>query len=100
MNAGGRPDKSAALAGASVAGSVAWSVMSTPGMYHCMKASMTSRSKIGASALSVNDGRVRSAVVDGYHSNWKTSGGPALSQASWAITAEMLAPAESPATAI
>ena len=36
----------------------------------------------------------------GYHSSWKTSGGPPWSRAICAITAEMLPPAESPATAI
>ena len=61
---------------------------------------MTSRSRIGASAFSMNDGSDRSAVIDGYHSNWKRSAGPPLSRASCAITAARLPPAESPATAI
>ena len=64
---------------------------------------MTSRSRIGAVAFSVNDGSDRSAVTTGYHSNWKRRSGPplsALSRARCAITAARLPPAESPATAI
>ena len=37
---------------------------------------MTSRSRIGASAFSVNDGSDRSAVTVGYHSSWNASLGP------------------------
>ena len=39
---------------------------------------MTSRSRIGASAFSVNDGSDRSAVIVGYHSSWKRERGPAV----------------------
>ena len=89
------------LAGAKVGGSLAGSLMSiSGGRYHCMNAATTSLSRIGPSAFSIIDGRVVSPVVDGYQSSWKTSGGPPLSRASCVITAEMLPPAESPATAI
>ncbi|COY53342.1 Uncharacterised protein [Mycobacterium tuberculosis] len=74
--------------------------MSSPGTYQARNASMTSRSRIGASAFSVKDGSDRSAMVVGYHSSWNTSGGPPTSRANCAMTAEMLPPAESPATAI
>ena len=37
---------------------------------------MTSRSRIGASAFSVNDGSDRSAVMLGYQSSWNASPGP------------------------
>src|ERR1700677_1771117 len=100
---GGRPDRSAALAGARVAGSAVGSLMSRPGAYHTRNASMTSRSRTGASAFSAKDGSDRSPVTDGYHNSWNTSAGPpssALSRARCAITAAMLPPAESPATAI
>src|SRR6202020_171170 len=103
MKAGGRSDSAAALDGVSVAASVAPSLRSRLGTYHVRNVSMALRSSRGASAFSVKEGSDRSVVIHGYHSNWKTSGGSALSElsrASCAITAEMLPPAESPATAI
>ena len=69
MKAGGNPEKSLALDGAMNVGRAFASVMSMPGMYQCRKASMTSPSRIGASAFSVNDGNDRSAVMVGYQSS-------------------------------
>ena len=58
-------------------------------------------SRIGAAAFSVNDGSDVSHSVEGYHNSWNAIGGPPLVAAPAApITAEMVPPAESPATAI
>ena len=70
MNAGGRPERSAVLAGASVGGSLAGSEMSmSAGRYHCMNAAITFWSRIGPSGFSIIDGSVVSPVVDGYQSS-------------------------------
>ena len=74
--------------------------MSMPGRYQDRKAAVTSLLSMGASAFSVNDGSVVSPVVAGYQSSWNVRFGPPASRARCAITAEMLPPAESPATAM
>ena len=54
-------------------------------------------------AFSVNDGSDESHSVEGYHNSWKAIGAPAqsgLSRACCAMTAAIVPPAESPATAI
>ena len=73
--------------------------MSIPPAYQRENAATALASRIGAAAFSVNDGSVASHNVAGYHNSWNAIGGPPLSRASCAKTAEMLPPAESPATA-
>src|ERR1700730_19261448 len=72
---------------------------STSPAYQREKAAMAALSRTGASAFSVNDGSDGSHSVEGYHNSWNRIGGPPLSRARCAITAEMVPPAESPATA-
>src|SRR5690349_5807015 len=72
---------------------------STSPAYQREKSPTALVSRISASAFSVNDGSDWSHNVDGYHKSWNVIGGPAWSRARCAITAAMVPPAESPATA-
>jgi hypothetical protein len=77
--------------------------MSTSPAYQRENAAMALVSRISAVAFSVKDGSDWSHIVEGYHNSWKAIGGPPLSELSrdsCAITADMVPPAESPATAI
>src|SRR5690348_15724040 len=72
---------------------------STSPAYQREKAAMAALSRMAASAFSANDGNDASQSVEGYHNSWNWMGGPPLSRARCAITADIVPPAESPATA-
>src|SRR6516225_6162396 len=73
---------------------------STSPAYHRESAAIALTSRIAAVAFSVNEGSDVSHRVEGYHNSWNAIGGPPLSRARCAVTAAMVPPAESPATAI
>src|SRR5689334_13996735 len=74
--------------------------MSTSPAYQRENAATALTSRIGAAAFSANEGSDASHMVDGYHNSWNTIRGAPLSRARCATAAEMVPPAESPATAI
>src|ERR1700745_2494197 len=73
---------------------------STSPAYQRENAATALASRMGAVAFSVKDGSEASHSVEGYHNSWNANGGPPVSRDRCAVAAEMVPPAESPATAI